>query len=294
MLAIGGDQHDRSVSGSTRSRARPHEQIKLNLIHRDAAVDAINTMAPSELPADVMRAFAVKYPRTLPAGALRRAGRLRRRVPGGRAAQDGDVQARRHIRHGRRVTRSDHGARDRNRPLRRDRLAEPHEAADEQPDRARARRDTRRACASLVVAHSPNHSVHMVLMIKDAIAARRSECPLHPIVASTATAANSSTTPTGGASSIVTVAPRIEATVTSAQAIDRAPHAARRERRRRRPRTRARRGTAARTSASRSDRPAPSSPSPRAGTCTRTAASRPDRDPAMPPAAELELDPRPG
>jgi hypothetical protein len=46
-----------------------HEQIKLNLIPRDAAADAINTMAPSELPADVMRAFAVKYPRTLPAGA---------------------------------------------------------------------------------------------------------------------------------------------------------------------------------------------------------------------------------
>ena len=46
-----------------------HEQIKLNLIRRDAAVDAINTLAPSELPADVMRAFAVKYPRVLPAGA---------------------------------------------------------------------------------------------------------------------------------------------------------------------------------------------------------------------------------
>jgi len=46
-----------------------HEQIKLNLIKRDAAVDAINTLAPSELPAEVMRAFAVKYPRVLPAGA---------------------------------------------------------------------------------------------------------------------------------------------------------------------------------------------------------------------------------
>lgn len=46
-----------------------HERIKLNLIPRDAAADAINTIAPSELPAEVMRAFAVKYPQTLPAGA---------------------------------------------------------------------------------------------------------------------------------------------------------------------------------------------------------------------------------
>jgi len=46
-----------------------HEAIKLNLIRRDAAVDAINTIAPSELPAEVMRAFAVKYPQTLPVGA---------------------------------------------------------------------------------------------------------------------------------------------------------------------------------------------------------------------------------
>lgn len=46
-----------------------HERIKLNLIPRDAATDSVNTLAPSELPADVMRAFAVKYPRTLPTGA---------------------------------------------------------------------------------------------------------------------------------------------------------------------------------------------------------------------------------
>ena len=46
-----------------------HEQIKLNLIRRDAGIDSLNTLAPSELPADVMRAFAVKYPRTLPTGA---------------------------------------------------------------------------------------------------------------------------------------------------------------------------------------------------------------------------------
>lgn len=46
-----------------------HEAIKLDLIRRDAAVDSATSLAPSELPAEVMRAFAVKYPRTLPAGA---------------------------------------------------------------------------------------------------------------------------------------------------------------------------------------------------------------------------------
>jgi hypothetical protein len=45
------------------------EPIKLDLIKRDAAVDATGTLAPSELPAEVMRAFAVKYPQTLPTGA---------------------------------------------------------------------------------------------------------------------------------------------------------------------------------------------------------------------------------
>jgi hypothetical protein len=54
---------------SYRAPAQQHEQIKLNLVKRDAAVDGANTIAPSELPADVMRAFAVKYPRTLPTGA---------------------------------------------------------------------------------------------------------------------------------------------------------------------------------------------------------------------------------
>jgi len=46
-----------------------HEQIKLDLVRRDAGIDALNTIAPSQLPADVMRAFAVKYPQTLPVGA---------------------------------------------------------------------------------------------------------------------------------------------------------------------------------------------------------------------------------
>ena len=46
-----------------------HEAMKLDLIKRDAGVDAVDTIAPSELPAEVMRAFAVKYPQTLPVGA---------------------------------------------------------------------------------------------------------------------------------------------------------------------------------------------------------------------------------
>lgn len=49
--------------------SQDHERIKLNLIKRDAGADALGTIAPSELPADVMRAFAVRYPRTIPTGA---------------------------------------------------------------------------------------------------------------------------------------------------------------------------------------------------------------------------------
>jgi hypothetical protein len=48
--------------------SQEHERIHLDLIKHDAAIDAPNTIAPSQLPAEVMRAFAVKYPRTLPAG----------------------------------------------------------------------------------------------------------------------------------------------------------------------------------------------------------------------------------
>ena len=44
--------------------------IQLHIPMRDAAIDAANTLGPSELPAAVMRAFAVKYPRTIPVGAL--------------------------------------------------------------------------------------------------------------------------------------------------------------------------------------------------------------------------------
>jgi hypothetical protein len=46
-----------------------HEQIRLDLIKRDAGIDALNTLSAAELPTEVMRAFAVKYPQTLPTGA---------------------------------------------------------------------------------------------------------------------------------------------------------------------------------------------------------------------------------
>jgi hypothetical protein len=44
------------------------QRIELGI---DAAIDGANTLGASELPADVMRAFAIKYPHVLPAGAMR-------------------------------------------------------------------------------------------------------------------------------------------------------------------------------------------------------------------------------
>jgi hypothetical protein len=45
-------------------------RLELPALHRDAGpLDAADTIGNSELPADVMRAFAVKYPRVLPVGA---------------------------------------------------------------------------------------------------------------------------------------------------------------------------------------------------------------------------------
>jgi hypothetical protein len=52
--------------------APPSERIELNIPVRDAPpkpIDAAGTLGASQLPADVMRAFAVRYPRTIPAGA---------------------------------------------------------------------------------------------------------------------------------------------------------------------------------------------------------------------------------
>jgi len=46
------------------------QHIELPLLHRDAGQsDANDTLGNSELPPEVMRAFAVKYPRIIPAGA---------------------------------------------------------------------------------------------------------------------------------------------------------------------------------------------------------------------------------
>jgi hypothetical protein len=49
----------------------PEEPQRIELrVGKDAAVDGANTLGASELPADVMRAFAIKYPHVLPAGVL--------------------------------------------------------------------------------------------------------------------------------------------------------------------------------------------------------------------------------
>jgi len=47
------------------------QRIELGLARDAGLVDAGNTLGSSELPPDVMRAFAVKYPHVLPAGAAR-------------------------------------------------------------------------------------------------------------------------------------------------------------------------------------------------------------------------------
>ena len=46
------------------------QRIDLHLPRHDAGVDAPGSIGASELPAAVMRAFAVKYPHTIPAGAI--------------------------------------------------------------------------------------------------------------------------------------------------------------------------------------------------------------------------------
>lgn len=44
-------------------------RMELPGLHRDGGVDAVGTIGNAALPADVMRAFAIKYPQTIPAGA---------------------------------------------------------------------------------------------------------------------------------------------------------------------------------------------------------------------------------
>lgn len=55
------------------SYERPVDPQRIDLgMAQDAAVpDAPNTIARSQIPAEVMRAFVAKYPRTVPAGAAR-------------------------------------------------------------------------------------------------------------------------------------------------------------------------------------------------------------------------------
>lgn len=52
------------------SYKKPEDPVRIDLhLDDDAGADATGTIAPSQLPADVMRAFAVKYPHVLPTGA---------------------------------------------------------------------------------------------------------------------------------------------------------------------------------------------------------------------------------
>jgi len=52
----------------------PVQEIIPVLPVHDASIDATGTLGASELPAPVMRAFAVKYPRTIPAGVVTTTG----------------------------------------------------------------------------------------------------------------------------------------------------------------------------------------------------------------------------
>jgi hypothetical protein len=63
------------------------QRIELN-IGIDAAIDGANTLGASELPADVMRAFAIKYPHILPAGAMRSGANYTIAFPPGMAHQE--------------------------------------------------------------------------------------------------------------------------------------------------------------------------------------------------------------
>ena len=49
---------------------KPEEPTRIDLhMNGDAGIDAAGTIRPANLPVDVMRAFAIKYPHTLPTGA---------------------------------------------------------------------------------------------------------------------------------------------------------------------------------------------------------------------------------
>jgi hypothetical protein len=69
MLLIGGINIALGVC-TYRDSPQP-VRIELDLRGKDAGIDATGTLGIGQLPADVMRAFAVKYPKTIPAGAIR-------------------------------------------------------------------------------------------------------------------------------------------------------------------------------------------------------------------------------
>jgi hypothetical protein len=66
MLLIGAV----NVALGLSSYKKPEDPVRIS-VTGDAGLDAAGTLGASELPADVMRAFAVKYPHTLPTGATR-------------------------------------------------------------------------------------------------------------------------------------------------------------------------------------------------------------------------------
>jgi hypothetical protein len=55
-------------------KEREPQRLEVDLRGKDAGLDGVGTMGIGEIPADVMRAFAVKYPRTIPAGAVMEGG----------------------------------------------------------------------------------------------------------------------------------------------------------------------------------------------------------------------------
>lgn len=52
----------------------PEDPARISVLHDAAINDAAGTMGNAQLPADVMRAFAVKYPHVIPGGALLEGG----------------------------------------------------------------------------------------------------------------------------------------------------------------------------------------------------------------------------
>jgi hypothetical protein len=67
MLLIGGINVALGVCSYEKDR--PPQRLELDLRGRDAGADATGTLGIGQIPAVVMRAFTVKYPKTIPAAA---------------------------------------------------------------------------------------------------------------------------------------------------------------------------------------------------------------------------------